>query len=282
MTYTKPNNMTYTEICQWVDANAYTENCDELKLYEYLYHIVHMLAVKDCMFQSWRDYDDFSLMGATRLFMRIKNEGQFRDDTDSKKLNKIKSILNYTKKILHPMRVNYARERGNKSVDNQAQNQEIIDMTTFQQQLRDTVEGLSIVDFNCYMQDIPKTIKAYLKNIPQEKGKAEWDNIYLSCLLSILNSITLPNAVLIKLKTLPPMSIKQNYIEKLYHDERQNSTILFHLPENMLDYVTVLVNKLRRIIIGDLVSILHVYIPTTVGMENLMSSAIEEDFADND
>ena len=43
----------------------------------------------------------------------------------------------------------------------------------------------------------------------------------------------------------------------MYKKERENSTILYHLPDSMRDYITVLVNCMRKVIANDLSSLLH-------------------------
>lgn len=68
MFYKKPDGITYTEMAIWIDNNAYNPECDQIKLYEYLYHLVYMLAVKGRYFNSASDYDNFSLQTASNLF----------------------------------------------------------------------------------------------------------------------------------------------------------------------------------------------------------------------
>ena len=77
--YKKPNNVTYTQMCIWIDANAYKEDCNEELLFEYLYHISRMLAYKRRFFDRADYYDDFAIFMATRIFMRLKNKKQFSE-----------------------------------------------------------------------------------------------------------------------------------------------------------------------------------------------------------
>ena len=41
MLFTKPKNLKYTDLCIWIDANAYKSDCDDEKLYEYLFLITN-------------------------------------------------------------------------------------------------------------------------------------------------------------------------------------------------------------------------------------------------
>ena len=66
MFYSKPKDVTYTGMAIFID-NHPLFNVDiidpelENKIFEYLYHLSYMLAVKKCFFEKAKDYDDFSL-----------------------------------------------------------------------------------------------------------------------------------------------------------------------------------------------------------------------------
>ena len=78
--------------------------------------------------------------------------------------------------------------------------------------------------------------------MPYRVGTVEWENIYLSCLLSFLNSITLSRASIARVRHFAKNAkLSAELIDKIYKRERENSTILFHLPDSMHDYITVLV-----------------------------------------
>ena len=94
--YRKPSNVTYTQMCIWIDENAYKEDCDEYTLFQYLYHLAGMLAFKRRFFEKNLYYHDFSIFAATKIFLRLRDKRQFGKAVD-KTLPRIKSILNYTK-----------------------------------------------------------------------------------------------------------------------------------------------------------------------------------------
>ena len=60
--FEKPKDLKYTDMSIWIDANAYLPNCDDNKLYEYLYHITKMLAYKARYFKTSDMYEDFCLL----------------------------------------------------------------------------------------------------------------------------------------------------------------------------------------------------------------------------
>lgn len=118
MTYKKPKDVSYVQMAIFIDEHIYEENKSPLlekKLYEYMYHLFYMLACKKRYFIKLEDYDSFANYGATRLYMRYCNPGQFLDEEESqedspKKLAKIKSCLNYIKQIIYGTKVNYQKE----------------------------------------------------------------------------------------------------------------------------------------------------------------------------
>lgn len=250
--YKKPNNVTYTQMCIWIDANAYKENCNEELLFEYLYHISRMLAYKRRFFDRADYYDDFAIFMATRIFMRLKNKKQF---SENKKLEKIRSVLNYAKSILYSTKVQFEEM-------SYAQNYVSLDEKDipYDYSLHDSiisaVDDLSISDFKSYLGDLVRTARGFLYSLPH-KDKAEIDNIYTSCMLSFLNSVVLSNKNKEKMqKLMSSGKLTPEHIDKMYKSERENSIILYHVDVSMKSYITVLVNELRHLFAKDLITIL--------------------------
>ena len=250
--YEKPSNITYTQMCIWIDENAYKEDCDEYTLFTYLYHISRMLAYKKRYFEKAAYYDDFAVLMATRIFMRFKNKKQFLKE---KKLDKIRSVLNYAKSILHSTKVLFEEQY-------YAQNYVCApDDEPFDYSLHDSVlsyiDDLKISDFKSYLGDIVKTSKEFIYKLPH-KSKSEIDNIYTSCMLSFLNSVVLSNKNKEKLNSLiEDGKLTPDYLDKLYKSERENSVILYHVDSSLKPYIQVIVNELRHLIAGDLTVILN-------------------------
>ena len=96
-------------MCIWIDSNVYTDTCDELKLYEYLYHLANMLAHEHKYFIKYEYYDEFALYSASKLFMRLRDPRQFCSD-GSPKLTQVKSVLNYLKTVIYPYKVDFEQQ----------------------------------------------------------------------------------------------------------------------------------------------------------------------------
>ena len=81
MMYEKPKDVTYTQMAIYIDQHAYDENQSEEKdnlIFEYLYHLIEMLAYKAKFFTRNQYYNDFALYVASSVFMRLKNPKQFQ------------------------------------------------------------------------------------------------------------------------------------------------------------------------------------------------------------
>ena len=105
MIYQKPKDVTYTQMAMFIDKHAYDENStNELNnlIFEYIYHLVEMLAYKAKFFNRYSYYDDFAIYVASSVYLRLKNPKQFEyDNNGNPKLKRVKSILNYIKTILY-------------------------------------------------------------------------------------------------------------------------------------------------------------------------------------
>lgn len=275
MIYVKPKNMSYSDMCIWIDEHAYEEGCDQEKLFEYLYHVALMLSKKNKYFRNSRDYEDFAIFMASRMFLRLTNPKQFQYiEGNEPKMAKVKSILNYMKSTLYPAKVDYQQQY-------YAQTQIMVDDIdyvseySFADKLNDTVDELTSKDFEICLDDIIETAKAFLYRIPYRKNTAEWTNIYISCLLTFLNSITLSKIDLERISNFKRnMLSKDEFYINLYKKNAENSVILFHLPDSMRDYIEVLVRELKRAIAADLSFNFKTYVPSNSGMDLVALSTL--------
>lgn len=273
MTYNKPSGITYTQMAIWIDENAYLEDCDDMILYEYLYHLSNMLAHEGGYFRKAHNYDDFSLYCASKMFMRLRNEKQYLEESDSNKLPKIKSVLNYLKKIIYPMKVDFEQE-------NYCQTSEDVVISyasTFDlgQLLSDEANIFNQIDFSCTLSSVSAIVKSYLQKIPYKKDSPEWVNIYTSCMLTLLNSATLSNFN--KERAHKVTREKERILDQLYTDLRYEQPILYHLDDSMSNYIQVLVRELRKVIASQLSFEIHAKASVEDSIKNIILASIEGD-----
>ena len=277
MTYEKPKGVTYTDMCIYIDNHIYEPSFDENLIYEYLYHIVLMLAKKSHLFQKHYYYDYFAIYGANRVYFRLTNKKQWELNANGEgyKLERIKSVLNYIKNILYPLKVDFEQSEYCQSISKEAYTDEVD--YNFNNLLNSYVNKLVFCEFNLLFNDIGKTCKAFLQTIPYKPNSSEWLNIYISVMLTFLNNVTLTNRQKKRIEHLTSTNrLTEDHIVSAY-DEQSNRAILFHLPEHMNDYIIVLVRQLKNLIAKDLCEILN----TKVSHDIQLTSSYVQDYVDS-
>ena len=273
MFFEKPN-MRYVDMCIYIDDNIYTDSYSAELVYQYLYHIIMMICIKIGYFTNRKVTEDFSLYASSVYYMRLTDKRQFEDGSE---LEPIRSILNYVKRTLFSIKREYCKKH---LLEQELPEMEFIsiDNEAFSVYVNNKIDGLGKIEFDSCLGSIKDIIKDYLKSIPYSYGTTMWNNIYISCMLSFLNSITLRNRDIKRIKEFKrPNSLNDTLLNKLYLKERRDSTILYHLDSNMHNYITVLTNRLRHKLSNDLSQSLHTYTPSCVCMKNLLMSNILEE-----
>ena len=253
----KPPNMKYTDMCIYIDENLDKiintgEYPDiETRVYEYLYHILYALACKQNFFPKFEDYDMFATYGAGELYISMRNKQMNAGKVvRGKEVVPIKSCLNFIKSVLFPLKVNYTRQNFatvfNPEVDQDTSIMEDDLKSSIKSQYqRDLIEDLEEV-----LQNLNKYISKVVWSTPYKLFPVMLKRIYISCQLTLLNDITLPN----KLKN------KMNRCSKTFDDSKllsiykynESEVILWHLPEHMKNYIRILVTRIKHIITDEL------------------------------
>ena len=261
MLYTKPKDIRYVDMCIWIDENAYKDDCNDEKLFEYLYHICNMLAYKRRFFKRSRYYEDFAIYFASQLYLRLRSQKQFElknAETGEYRLDKIKSILNYAKTKAYPAKVAFEQQEYYQSIyiDD---NEQIIS-----EQLSDTIaryiDDISIIEFSDYLNSIKGVLTSFLDALPWYYSKVDKLNIQMSCILSLLVQILPKNYDNIS-QNLKKENTKEKYLLNALENTK-NDIILYHLDNSMRQFILTLVNQLKQIISADLQNILHSQTPS--------------------
>lgn len=261
-----PKNIRATDMAIWIDENAYSEDCDDNKLYMYLCCLINMLAKTNRYFTNEQDYNDFAGQFGTQMYYRYRNPKQFElDDNGDYKLTKIKSSLNYLKSKIFYRMLEYKRDKFSEFTilnnDDQSEAQTVAD--TFNN--FNISDSLSLkfrdIEFTDYLDSVPRIIYDTLRDIPYRSDGVLWRNIYLSCLLTILDQITLSKKDVIRLNKY--INSNSEYkISLLYKQQTQNEPILYHLDKTFAQYVKVQVNKIKHRISLELSDIVKAYQPS--------------------
>lgn len=99
-----------TDMCKYIDANIYKETFDEELIFKYLTTIIKSLALHKGFFKNIQDYEPYSLMTATRLYLRLTDKRQFLPNDNPNKLDKVKSVLNMIKSLLYPCKIDFQKQ----------------------------------------------------------------------------------------------------------------------------------------------------------------------------
>lgn len=276
MIFKKPN-ISYTDMCIYIDKHAYEPDCDDNLVYEYLYHLLYMLARKSNYFNAEHYYEDFALQSAGKMFMRYKNPKQYELDeqTQQPKLTKIVSVLNYIKCKIYPMKVEFEQHNYSQTGSGEEELSDPNDYAFVRKLCYDN--ELNKLEFTDYLHRIVIVVRKELEKIPYVSNRAVWRNIYISCLLTLLNSITLSNKNKEKLYIKGNyMYTRESYIEKVYREESADPVLLYHLEPSMKPYVFVLTNKVKKVLAKDLSNMIKSWEPTDEMVKNMLFTMIEE------
>lgn len=246
----------YTEMAIYIDNHIYTDDCDDEKVFLYLYHLSLMLAYKNKIFKRAEYYNDFALSFAEDVYIRLKNPKQYILKEDgSPKMYQITSVLNFMKKILYGRKVAFEQKLYSQSfsINQKLEDDVITSQYSVINQINKHLVDFNRVELESYLSNFCKTIKLYLKDNPYINNKKEWNNIYISCLLTLLNSLTFSKTDVdlinnIVLNDYHKDEHKQKNIDNVQNKKENTEIILYHLDESMRDYVAVIYNKIKKYI----------------------------------
>lgn len=275
MIYKKPKDITYTEMAMYIDEHVYEENSNDELIFEYIYHLAMMLAYKQHYFSKYEYYEDFAVFAATSVFMRLKNKKQYELDSSGRpKMTKIKSVLNYLKVVLYPKKVDFEQNYYSQLISSP----DVPDEKThfaLDTLMSQTVDDLNIAQFNLCLNDVANTCKRTIRDIPFKKNKANWNNIYLSCLLTFISNLTLSEKNKERIKLLgKTFFLRPDILESMYKEESID-VILYHIDSHLKDYIKVLTNKMKHTLAKDLSLSLHEYISSDGNVKNILLAQID-------
>lgn len=271
MTYKKNPNMKYTDMCIYFDANIYKADRDDNILYQYLYHVCYMLASKGRYFKYFEDYDIFALYSSTRLYLRYPSKDKCADTPPEKK---IKSILNYTKATIYPLKVDYQRENfaQTRIYGDKGQMESLVNITK-QYIQKNYSHGIVETLFDTF-KTLPEIIRNRIKDTPYKNDILVSKRLYMSCLLTFINSMTLSNDKIKKISNKRNIADKEDLYIKSLQRERQDAVMTWHLDDSFKDYVRVLTNKIRRDIENEIANTQKSFSLTDSELEGIMTTAV--------
>lgn len=254
MTFTRPHNITLTQMAQWVDANSYNPERDDNKLVEYLYHLIYSRAQQASLFTDYDTYDDFALYCVSKFFIRFANTQE----------PPVKSVVNYIRTVLQPWKAEYIREFCCGDADLSIAD---FNASDFSDYLIDVSSEFDYKSYSYTCLNVSHVVRQHLKRIPRNKNSAEWSNIYISCMLTLQDRIK--SAAILCDKNLA----KENpeLINRIIRGLKTKPPILFHIEPEKSAYITVLVNELTHALATELTYTMH----TKVSVESCLQSLVK-------
>ena len=221
-------------MAQWVDSNYFLESCNKDTLCQYLYHLLFIKAQQFKLFTDIDQTDDFVLFCVSKLLVRLNNKEEIT----------VKSISNYIKNVIYPWRNEYIQQ----FCSSESNCIEDFDVTDFADYLVDTTSENDFRSYECDRISIDNIIRRHLKKIPVKIRSCEWSNIYASCLLTLYDRIKTA-VVLANKESIDKDSALFN---RVVRQLKTKPPILFHIPETMSNYISVLVNELVHAVSADI------------------------------
>lgn len=269
MTYNKPPGMRYVDMAIYFDENIGKPDRDDERLFQYLYHLFYMLSSKAKYFHLYEDYDEFALYAATTVYMRAIKPAPPGEDRP------IKSILNYSKAVLYPLKVTFMREAFEERIDPEVDDR--FDTHMLSDNLAASIETDYNVemakDFITYFKELPKHIQKVVSETPYKNDPVMSRRLYISILLTFMKSITLSNSDIKKVKRRDKRGQEiDNYKVKILEKEKDINATTWRIDPNLANYINLLTNKVRKSFGEDLADIRQSYVLDEDELKAIMMS----------
>ena len=258
MLYTKPKDIRYVDMCIYIDDKVKKGNPTEEEInliFEYLYHLSFMLSHKHKYFHETHYYEEFSIYFATEVMYRLFYNPKLSqlDENGNPVLPPIKSVLNYMKSIIYGRKCVFEHENYSQKITRDLT--DIDYKSNINQKLKDTLIYNNKTDIDIYLKTVSKEIRNVVySTCVYRNDKILWEKIYISCLLSVVNSFTFTEVDMNNISSTYSLpDSKYRYIDKLYKKNREDCVILYNLPDSYYDYVKIMVRRVFKKLQDDII-----------------------------
>jgi hypothetical protein len=176
-------------------------------------------------------YDDFALYCVSKFYIRFSNKQEAP----------VKSVVNYLKTVIEPWKAEYIREFCGGNADMNVADFNVSDFSEY------LVDIASEQDYNTYDYLCFKSadvVRAHLRKIPRKHNSAEWTNIYISCLLTLIDQMTLTSK---QVRAVRAAGNENIYLD-IIKENLNKAPILYHLEDTWEDYIRVIVREVRHLL----------------------------------
>ena len=176
------------------------------------------------------------------LVMMLNNTGVLTDFF-------VKSLLNYCKGCVYQLKITYQNDTFKQVYNTEYDDiNEISSLENYQKtQIQRDYSNEVLFNFIEQFKDIVFIAKDIINKSPFKKGTCLHKNVYMSLLLSFINSITLTNNDYDKLvKKLDKHQDVSQQLAKYFKKESISKPILWHLNDSYEDYIKYLLRVLKE------------------------------------
>lgn len=250
------------DMCIYIDTHIYNE-FDESLVFGYLQWLFYALSIKKRYFSNYDDYDSYAIYAATQTYIRLTDKRQFLPEDDPKYLKRVKSVLNFIKRIMYPLKVNYQKSVFNEVVKS-AETSEY-DGASALEAINDSLTSNMInsnsylsAEIELYIKSIKRTIERIIANTPYRSDPTLSHRLYMSCLISFLKRITLSAKNKYRLKVLEKEP-SQKLLDATYEEEQRTSTTCWRLSDEYDSYIHVLTTQVLETCVKDIKALVRDY-----------------------
>jgi len=251
MLFKRPKDLNIPDMCIIVDRLIQQDEWTEQEkddIVRYLYFIIYSISKSNKYFYNSNDCDDFSIYFAEQLYYRFTNR--------SKGLDKIKSCLNYIKPILYGRILNW--QQHDKFIElledtNSTKKYNLgryIDPLVYKEQIKNEIDlsdrNSLIKSIHSEITSLPKLVKKVCSLTQFKNDKVITNNLYISCMLSLINAITLNSKLEEQIQQKRESNtLRDNYLIENRLKNINDSIILWHLDGSLTNLVKVLINRVK-------------------------------------
>ena len=263
----------------YIDKHIYSEECDKELIFKYLYFLISMLAFKSSYFNKQSDYEDFSIFAASYVYEKLTDKKRFDEKLSEHKRGpkykqgQIKSSLNYIKSTLSQMKAMYLlfleKEKPHET------STDTLKKISSYNILEEYENRFKRAEYLLYVENIPNIIKDTIKKIVHFENPFVFENIYISCLFSFLNLITLSKKDKERIKFYKDKIYENPNLIYYLFDKQRNDIILWHLDNSYSNIIKLILNNVKMQICNELGIADRDTFTINVTLDNLTNSLVE-------
>lgn len=256
MIFNNSNKLSLSQMAKWIDSTVVTTEEEKNLQVEYLYYLILHRAKQSSFFKDTEITDDFTLFCVSKILVRINNI----------KESPLKSVVNYIRTSISFWYAEYVRTFCCSEPNIEVADYNVSDFGDY------LIDASSEYDFTTLLycsEDITSAIRAYLKKIPRRRHSAEWQNICISCYLTLQDRIFSAIELTSEIRDGKSNILLNKQIREL----KNRPPILFHIEESRSNYISVLVNELIHVIAVELTYTLKTNVTPSDCLKNMAMAA---------